>query len=114
MPGAPASTQTPTASSTSGECPPREFRSVATLLTLTDRRVIDVRGSTFEVRRSPSGERFLSEYPFDDVHDLLRPTADFLLMLPFEHHAQQRLGARVAHQQTPLSGNARLDPGDRR
>src|SRR6185436_13042418 len=37
--------QTRTASSTSGECPPREFRSVATLFTLIDRRVIEVQAS---------------------------------------------------------------------
>ena len=40
MPGAPAATQTSTASSTLGFEPPRELRSVATLFTLTDRRII--------------------------------------------------------------------------
>ena len=36
MPWAPAAMQTSTASRTEGTCPPREFRIVATLLTLTD------------------------------------------------------------------------------
>ncbi len=36
MPGAPASRHTSTASVTLGITPPREFRSVATLLTLTE------------------------------------------------------------------------------
>ena len=38
MPGAPAAMQTSTASRTLGTSPPRELRSVATLLTLTLRR----------------------------------------------------------------------------
>src|SRR6476660_1768885 len=38
IPGAPASTHTPTASMTDGIRPPRELRTVATLLTFTDRR----------------------------------------------------------------------------
>ena len=40
MPGAPAATQTSTASSTLGTRPPRELRSVATLLTLTHNRTM--------------------------------------------------------------------------
>jgi hypothetical protein len=40
MPGTPAAMHTSTASTTLGVRPPRAFRSVATLLTLTDRRVI--------------------------------------------------------------------------
>ena len=44
MPGAPALMHMRTASSTSGSLPPLEFRSVATLLTLTD-SLITVRTS---------------------------------------------------------------------
>jgi hypothetical protein len=36
MPGAPASMQTITASTTEGTVPPRELRTVATLFTFTD------------------------------------------------------------------------------
>jgi hypothetical protein len=42
MPGAPAATQTSTASTTLGTLPPREFRSVATLFTLTDKRIMNL------------------------------------------------------------------------
>jgi hypothetical protein len=42
MPGAPAAMHASTASSTSGERPPREFRSVATLLTFTDNRIMNL------------------------------------------------------------------------
>src|SRR6185503_5764573 len=100
IPGAPASTQTRTASRTSGEWPPREFLSVATLLTLTDNRAIRGRGAS-------------AEMALHHVDDLLRPRADFVLVLAFEHHAQERLGAGVADEQTPVPGDARLDAGDR-
>ena len=33
-------------------------------------------------------------------------------MLAFEHHAQQRLGARIADEQPALARNARLDARD--
>src|SRR5262249_54959008 len=105
MPGEPASMQTCTASSTLGTWPPRELRSVATLLTLTESFAMGVRCA-------------LSQMLLHHVHDLLRPAADLVLALAFEHHAQQRLGAGVADQEPPLPGDARLDArdcfGDRR
>src|SRR4051794_5153822 len=114
MPGAPAVRQTSTARQTSGSRPPRELRSVATLFTLTDRLIIVVLRSTFYVRRSPFAVRrspfavrrsrfagavrtkndeprtipSLSEMLFHDIHDLLCPAADLLLLPSFEHHAQ--------------------------
>src|SRR4051812_47265315 len=102
MPVAPASRQTRMASMTEGTVPPREFRSVAILLTLTERRAA-----------MRSGQVLL-----DGVHDLARPGADVLLVLAFEHDAQQRLGPRVADQEAPFAREALLDArhhvGDRR
>ena len=43
-----------------------------------------------------------------------RPALDLLLILAFDHHAQQRLGARVAHQQAPLAGERALRRGPSR
>ena len=76
----------------------------------------------FVVRRSgsrstnaePRARTILSKMLLDDVDDLLRPAADLVLVLAFEHHAQQRLGARVAHEQPALAGDARFDARDRR
>jgi hypothetical protein len=51
MPGAPASTQTRTASSTDGTAPPREFRTVAILFTLTD----SFANPRFPSRQAPAG-----------------------------------------------------------
>src|SRR3954451_2493178 len=101
MPGAPASTHTRTASSTLGTAPPRELRSVATLFTLTLNRatVVDL----------PD----LSQMLLHHVDDLLRPAANLVLLLAFEHHAQQRLGARVADEQPPLARDAALHARDR-
>src|SRR4029077_9534308 len=95
MPGAPASRQASTASSTRGSRPPRELRSVATLL-------------TFTLSFAMSAEVFL-----DDVDDFLRPAVDLVLTFALEHHAQQRFGAGVANQQPPLAGDPRFDPLDR-
>src|SRR5713101_8449130 len=98
IPGAPAATHTSTASSTLGTRPPREFRSVATLLTFTESRVIAVPRSRFaarrsnEERRTTHHERYSPEMLLDDVDDFLRPDADLVLMPAFEHHAQERLG----------------------
>ena len=68
MPGAPAATHVATASSTSGSLPPLELRSVATLLTLTDSFI-------------------------DGIDNLMGPSIDLLQILPFEHHAEERLRA---------------------
>ena len=95
MPGAPAATQTRTASSTDGTLPPRELRTVATLLTLTERRIM-------RTRITPTCF-------FHGIDDFLPPPADLGLVLPFEHDAQQRLGAGVAHEQPAVAGEPRLD-----
>src|SRR5438445_7785435 len=100
MPGAPASTHMRKAPSTLRTPPPRELRSVATLFTLTERRVIVVR------------RPMLSEVFLHHIHDFLRPSANLVLPFAFEHHAQQRLGARVAHEEPALPGDARLDARD--
>src|SRR3954447_17810324 len=92
MPRAPAARQASTASRTRGSRPPREFRSVATLLTFTDRRM--------EWR--PGSAKFTLHY----VGDLLRPGADFVLILAFDHHAKQRFGSRIAHEHTTVLGDA--------
>src|SRR5260370_26502651 len=62
MPAAPAARQASTASSTLGRRPPREFRSVATLFTLTDRRTINS-GEDHGVRvvLTPRSEEHTSE-----------------------------------------------------
>src|SRR3989442_714355 len=80
MPGAPAATHTSAASTTLGTHPPREFRSVATLLMLMERRTIQ------HFLRSP-------KVFFDDVDNLLSPAANLVLVPPLEHHAQQRFRA---------------------
>ena len=70
----PPFTHTRTASTTSGRCPPRELRSVATLLTLT---------------LSFTGPHpWSSQMLFDGVRDLGRPALNLLLVLALEHHAQ--------------------------
>src|SRR5882672_11080551 len=106
MPGAPAAMQTSTASIRFGSRPPRELRSVATLLTFTERRVIDIRRSTFGVRGGRS-ERTTNHEPrtsstevfLHHVHDLLRPAANLVLLLPFQHHSQKRLGTGVTDEE---------------
>ena len=71
MPGAPASTQTRTASSTLGTVPPRELRSVATLLTLTE-SLSHEQPDVFTDRASAYLRR----------HDFLRHRFDLLLSWP--------------------------------
>ena len=71
MPGAPASMHVRTASITDGMRPPRELRTVATLLTLTD----------------SLGKVFLH-----DAGDLVRPLLDLRVVFALEHDAEQRLG----------------------
>src|SRR5688572_22828793 len=68
MPGAPAAMHVDTAFNSSGSLPPRELRSVATLLTLTDSLI-------------------------DRIDNLMGPQIDLLQVLPFEHHTHQRLRA---------------------
>ena len=81
IPGAPAATQTRTASTTDRNVPPRELRSVATLLTLT---------------------LSLTKLHFHGVRNLVRPAVNLLLVLAFNHHAEQRLGARIPDEQAAL------------
>ena len=54
----------------------------------------------------------------DDIDDLLRPSTNLVLLPAFEHHSEKRLGARVANEEPPLTGDARFDArddlGDRR
>ena len=82
MPGTPAVTHTATASSTSGSLPPLELRSVATLLTFADSFI-------------------------DGVDNLPAPPVDLLQILSFQHHAQERLGARIAHEQASIAAECR-------
>src|SRR3982751_2795268 len=91
MPGAPASMQARTASRTEGSEPPRELRRVATLLTLTERRI---------TRSSETGP--------DRIGDLVGPAVNLLLVLAFDHDAQQRFGAGIADQQAALPGELRF------
>src|SRR5262245_17408001 len=102
MPGAPASTQTRTASQTDGTWPPREFRTVATLLTLTDRWIIGY-GSSPE----PSGSRRRRVF-LDGIRDFIRPAVDLRSIAPLQHDAQQRLGARIADEQPTVTDEARF------
>src|SRR6266851_4247278 len=104
MPGAPAARHTSTASTTLGTTPPRELRSVATLFTFTESRVIHAR-----VLGAPGTS---SQMLPDHVHDLLCPAVNLVLALAFEHHAQERLRAGVAHQQPALSSDTRLHARD--
>src|SRR5262245_57607111 len=102
MPWAPAARHTSTASSTRGTRPPRELRSVATLFTLTERRIIELENGT-------GPEDWLPEVLLRDVHDFLRPGANFRLSCSFEHHTEDRLGSGIANQQTSLSCHTLLD-----
>src|SRR5262245_6691396 len=120
MPGTPAARQTLTASITLGNSPPRELRRVATLLTFTESLIIAVLSakcwvlwyrSAYQVpralvpgaalqhsARTPSPEVLLN-----DVRDLLRPRLNLVRTLAFDHHAKQRLGTGIAHEQPTLS-----------
>src|SRR5579862_3092428 len=84
MPGAPASRQTSTACVTLGVLPPRELRSVAILLTLTERRIIRIRRHYSGFRLQAPGSRLQApgsrlqasvEHSARDLLDLLVPVA---------------------------------------
>src|SRR4051812_13424495 len=107
MPAAPAARHTSTASSTRGEPPPREFRSVATLFTLTDRAGIFTGAGDAGL-----GTR-LPKLLLHDVDNFLCPGLDLVLVLAFDHPPQQRLGARIADQNPPLAMNPGFGAGDR-
>ncbi len=100
MPGAPAATHVSTASSTLGTAPPRELRSVATLLTLTDSA-----DHALHLRRAFARTRF---------GDLLGPRLDRRLILALDHDAQQRLGAGVAHEHAAAAVERGFDARDGR
>ena len=51
----------------------------------------------------------LTKLLFDGVGDLVRPAVNLLLVPSLDHHAEQRFGARVAHEQPPLAGEPLLD-----
>src|ERR671912_633846 len=97
MPGEPASMHTRTASITEGMRPPRELRTVATLLTLTE----------------SLGKVFLH-----DACDLVCPPLNLRVVLALEHDAEQRLGPGIPHQQAAVAGQTLFDAlhgvGDRR
>src|SRR4030095_8933637 len=103
MPGAPAFTQTLTASSTDGSTPPREFLSVATLLTLTESLINGSRLRAHGLRRQALTDR---------VGDPLRPRGDLALILSLDHDAKQRFGPGIANQETTVSREPRLDSRD--
>ena len=46
---------------------------------------------------------------FHGIDNLLSPLSNLVLILPLQHHAQQRLGAGVAHEQPAAAFEARLD-----
>jgi len=46
---------------------------------------------------------------FDDVDDLLSPPPNLALIAPFEHHPQERLGARIPDEQPTAAGQLGLD-----
>ena len=84
-----------TASMTDGSAPPRELRSVAILLTLTESRGPE---SVGWVMKAPDHPRCCLTVSAISS----RPALDLLLVLALDHDAQQRLGPRVADQQPPL------------
>src|SRR6185503_5186238 len=103
MPGAPASTQTFTASSTDGTVPPREFLSVATLLTLTESLI-----NSSRLRAQSFSRQALT----DRVGDFLRPRGDLALILSLDHDAKQRFGSGITNQETTVAGESRFDCRD--
>ena len=89
IPGTPAATHTRTASITLGSVPPRELRSVATLLTLT-------------LSLACANQRS-SEMLLDGAGDLCSPVLDFLLVPSLEHDPHERLGPGISHQQAAVA-----------
>src|SRR5688572_8276016 len=110
MPCAPARRHSYTASSTDGTRPPREFRSVATLLTFTDSLI-----TSKPKFQSPNPNLGFAIWSlgfyvlFDGVHDFLAPLPDFPLVAPLQHHPKERLGSGIADQQPSVSRQLRLD-----
>src|SRR4029078_11925665 len=100
MPGAPASMQTVTASSTEGTVPPREFLSVATLLTLTESLIT---GSRL------GAQGFSRQVLTDRVGDFIRPRGNLALVFSLDHDAKRRFGSAIANQETTVSSEARFD-----
>src|SRR5688572_3603621 len=86
-PWAPARTHSSTAARTEGTRPPREFRIVAILLTLTE-SLITLPGPYVLCHR---------------IDDLLPPSPDVALVAAFEHHAQQGLGTRISNEQPTVT-----------
>src|SRR5262245_59164933 len=95
IPGAPASMQTLTASSTDGTVPPREFLSVAILLTLTESLINGSRLGAQGVSRQVQADR---------AGNFVCPRGDLMLIFSFDHDAKQRFGSGISNQQTTVSG----------
>src|SRR5262249_22584891 len=105
MPGTPAATHTRTASRTLGADPPREFRSVAILLTFTERRIMTVRvlGAGCWVLSAggewPGAECFGAECPEHPApgtrHE--RPAPGTRHPAPGTRHERPAPGTRHAH-----------------
>src|SRR5215813_8793967 len=103
MPGAPASMQTLTASSSDGTVPPREFLSVAILLTLTESLI---KGSGLRA------EGVSRQAQADCVGNFLGPRRNLALILSLDHDAQERFGSGIANQETTVSSKPRFDRRD--
>lgn len=81
--------------------PPRELRTVAILLTLTDRRIKatpDYREANSQAADSRAGVGSCHlgslrtfDVPFDGIDNFLTPFPDLGLVFAFQHHPQQRL-----------------------
>ena len=84
---------------TLGTRPPRELRSVATLLTLTERLIID----------QGRAHSALGDCRSHGVGDFLGPRLHRRLILALDHDAQQRLGARIAHEHAAAAVERRFD-----
>src|SRR4051812_25838463 len=104
IPGAPAARHVSTASGTLGTSPPRELRSVATLLTLTDRRIMKRTKSMAWTIDGSGHRRWIGVRQSSQRHpyrfrNFLGPRLNGGLILALDHDAQERFGAGVAHQQ---------------
>src|SRR6187455_3351734 len=107
MPGAPAARQVLTAAMTLGSLPPREFLSVATLLTLTESTVIFF--GTISLGPSSWPALASRQRAAHRVGDLFGPRLHGRLIFALKHDAQQGLGPGVAHEHAPAAGQGRFD-----
>ena len=100
-----------------GRRPPRRARSAAPAARIAQRRdLVDVDGQANHRNCQlliANGECRYPRCSLTTSTISWAQRADLVLVLAFEHHAQQRLGAGVAHEQPALAGDARLDARDR-